>query len=141
MSVNERYVQAQHELINAGFRPERFGFFVKFVRRFLWPFIRPFHFYELQKVLELQSQLETALVKYEDQTQKSCIQLTEALTGEVEKLVKEHVVLRSDMEALKNRYTLLESLGDLVAANHNQLGAQANQIEAISHRLAKLPPR
>jgi FkbM family methyltransferase len=152
MSVNERYVQAQHELINAGFRPERFGFLVKFVRRFLWPFIRPFHFYELRKLIELESELN----KHNSAVlQESYLQLRDKLTGEMEKLVREHVFLHSDMEALKNRYMLLEALDDRVASLdskaetfsgqlaelHKRIDANDNQIETIGHQLEDKPAR
>lgn len=160
MSVNERYVQAQHELINSGFRPERWGFVVKFVRRFLWPFIRPFHFYELQKIIELESRLESrleselesrlesGLERYSALVQERCAQLRQAIAGEMEKLVREQVLFRSDMEALKNRYMSLESLDDRVAALTtkldtlgDQLDTCGSQMEAMSHQLEVRPGR
>lgn len=156
MSVNERYVQAQHELINSGFRPERFGFVVKFVRRFLWPFIRPFHFYELYKVIELEERLrselkadlESGLGRHDALIQERSSHIQQAINSEMEKLVREHVLLRSDMEALKNRYISLESLDDRVAALGNlaeahgeQLKAHSNHLEAIGYQLQDRPGR
>jgi FkbM family methyltransferase len=158
MSVNEKYVQAQHELIHAGFQPGRFGYLVKFVRRFLWPFIRPFHFYELRRIVELDEEwVQRAALAQEQHAQRN-----QAITGEMGKLVREHVLLRSDMEALKNRYMSLESLDDRLSAlagrvdghdgrleAHNdrvdvhdgRLEAYERQTMALRESVAKLPPR
>ena len=38
------------KLIDSAFRPTRFSFIVRKIRRILWPFIRPFHFYTLEEV-------------------------------------------------------------------------------------------
>jgi FkbM family methyltransferase len=137
MSANERYVRAQGELINAGFRPERFGRLVKFVRRFLWPFIRPFHFYELHKIAELESELDKRSALAEEQ----CATVKQAMAWELEKLVKEHVLLRSDMQALKNRYILMESLDDRISALGSTVETQASRLEETSHRLEEISAR
>jgi FkbM family methyltransferase len=156
MSVNERYVQAQHQLIGSGFHPERYGFIVKFVRRFLWPFIRPFHFYELRQILELEARLESELSRQNALAEERFAQIKAVATGEAERLSneleslsKEHVLVRSDVEALKNRYALLESLYDRVkqleglydSVSQLQGGFEANRqhLEAISEELRDKP--
>lgn len=44
------------ELIANGFRPQRHGFVVRMVRRLLWPFVRPFHFYILEEMGRISGQ-------------------------------------------------------------------------------------
>jgi FkbM family methyltransferase len=41
------------QLIAAGSQPKRFSFLVKVIRRLIWPFIRPFHFFHLSKLNEI----------------------------------------------------------------------------------------
>ena len=60
--------QAQAELINAGFRPARHSGPVRLLRRLVWPFIRPFHFYTLDLVtlaLDRATAAEAAVARLE----------------------------------------------------------------------------
>jgi FkbM family methyltransferase len=152
MLASEKYVQAQHELINAGFQPERFGFLVKLLRRLLWPFIRPFHLFELEKIVELEldlkSQLKCELERFDAQARERFAQFEQSVLEKMERIVKEHVVLRTDVEALKNRYLALESLDDRVtavgqqaAAHSGQLAVFADRIETMQQHLQGKPER
>jgi hypothetical protein len=46
------------QLLASGFQAQRFGLVVNFVRRLLWPLIRPFHFYHLNNHIKLMERLE-----------------------------------------------------------------------------------
>jgi FkbM family methyltransferase len=115
MSQQKNLEQEQRELFLAGFHPKRFGLFVKVMRRLIWPFVRPFHFFQMSKITQTAHDL--GLIE-----QKSNV--LEQKTGEIAKLIKEHVLLRSELAALKNRYIALDSLDDRV----NQLSQRHNKL-------------
>lgn len=88
--VSEQQLNKERaELISAGFRPVRHAGIVKLIRRFIWPFIRPFLLNLLDRIIFLQSQVA-----------KDSARLKE----DIARLVFEQSVLRSDVAALKNIY-------------------------------------
>lgn len=80
------------ELIAAGFKPARYAGIVRLIRRFIWPFIRPFSFNLLDRIVFLQSQVA-------DMHKDSA-----GLKEDIARLVFEQSALRSDVAALKNLY-------------------------------------
>lgn len=60
-----RNTPAQDALVAAGFRPSRYSGPVRIIRRFLWPFIRPFHFHTLNRTDALANELAAALLRVE----------------------------------------------------------------------------
>ncbi len=73
--------QLKKEMTAAGFGAAPFAYIVWTIRRLLWPFLRPYHFLQLEKLLETE----------------------ELITQALEKLTLAHVQLRSDVAALANR--------------------------------------
>lgn len=121
MSLQENIEQRkQSELIGAGFQPQRYGFIVKFVRRLIWPIVRPFHFFQLSEISNISYHLGLLEQKTDVLEQKTNVleqkhDVLEQKTNEISKLVKEQVLLRSELAALKNRFLALDSLDDRVA--------------------------
>ncbi len=70
------------QLITAGFQPKRFGFAVKLVRRLIWPFIRPFHFFHLDKMDDFKRHIQQTLFN---------------------PLIKDVLFLRAEVAALKHK--------------------------------------
>jgi FkbM family methyltransferase len=85
------------ELIASGFRPQRFSFLVNKVRRFLWPFIRPYHFFTVDAVSE-------RLARHSDELNR--------LSDNVRDLVTSQSVLRTDVAAAVNRHISIEAEWD-----------------------------
>jgi len=73
--------QLKEEMTAAGFRAAPFAYIVWTIRRMLWPFLRQYHFLQLEKLVETE----------------------EFITQGLEKLTLAHVQLRSDVAALTNR--------------------------------------
>ena len=73
--------QLKEEMTAAGFRAAPFAYIVWTIRRMLWPFLRQYHFLQLEKLVETE----------------------EFITQGLEKLTVAHVQLRSDVAALTNR--------------------------------------
>src|ERR1700729_3288177 len=73
--------QLKEEMTAAGFRATPFAYIVWTIRRMLWPFLRQYHFLQLEKFLETE----------------------EFVTEGLERLTFAYVQLRSDVAALTNR--------------------------------------
>lgn len=104
MSLEQELNQARAELVSAGFQPARHAGVVKLVRRFIWPFIRPFNFHLQDKIVALQGDMANA--KHDISTK---------LREDITRLVSEQVALRSDVAALKNRYSAMTRLSEQIA--------------------------
>jgi FkbM family methyltransferase len=113
MSSEQQLNQVREELISAGFKPARYAVIVKLIRRFVWPVIRPFAFFLLDKILLLQQQI--------DETHKN-------INEDIARLVSERLVLRSDVAASKNLYTNN-------SPSHEQLALLGNDVDVIKSRL------
>lgn len=50
--------QLKKEVTSAGFRPAPFAFLVWNLRRILWPFIRQYHFFQLEQLIQTESRLD-----------------------------------------------------------------------------------
>lgn len=92
MPFEQQLNQERCELVSSGFRPARYTRIVKLIRRIIWPFIRPFAFNLLDRIILLQSQAA--------EISKGSARLKEDFA----RLVSEQLVLRSDVVALKNIY-------------------------------------
>ncbi len=77
--------QLKEEMTAAGFGAAPFAHIVWAIRRILWPFLRPYHFLQLEKLLETEQLI------------------TQLITQDLERLTVAHVQLRSDVAALVNR--------------------------------------
>ncbi|MGA8759792.1 MAG: hypothetical protein WB611_26435, partial [Stellaceae bacterium] len=107
----------KRELITGGFYPRRYGFFVRQVRRILWPFLRPFHFYTLDMAGRLGEGLKTA---------------TELLRQE---LREETDHRRETISCLAGNFAILDS--DVTAAVHRQLVLES-EVTKLSAKLAEI---
>jgi FkbM family methyltransferase len=76
--------QLKEEMTGAGFGAAPLAYIVWTIRRMLWPFLRPYHFLQLEKLLETE----------------------EFITQGLERLTFAHVQLRSDVAALANRQVI-----------------------------------
>lgn len=81
----------------AGMQPARFGAVVRLVRRFLWPFLRPYHRHQLETLNEV---LEGGLDR-----------------AEVSGVARDVAGLRGEVRAVTNRFALLEAQGDAARGN------------------------
>ena len=122
--------QAQAELINAGFRPARHSGPVRLLRRLVWPFIRPFHFYTLDLVtlaLDRATAAEAAVARLEAEMRR-----LSALTMDTAKL-----------HALEARVDRAEARADAAAGDIDRLqnsgsssaSARLDALEAGIHAL------
>lgn len=108
MLFEQQLHQAHCELVSSGFRPTRYAGLVKLIRRFIWPFIRPFAFNLLDRIILLQGQMA--------EMHNDFARLKEGMEENVARAVFEQSVLRSDVAALKNIYVnsqLSEKLSEL----------------------------
>lgn len=94
-----------NELIAAGSQPTRLGFLVRLVRRLIWPFIRPFHLFHLNKMNEIILRLDI-----------------------LDNQLKDHLFLRTELVALKNRFTGEEKLSQHFDATLDTLKNELHQL-------------
>ena len=93
------------DLIAGGFRPQRFEFWVRQVRRVLWPFIRPFHFY----TVEIFGGAINELVKAVVSTRESLQAETDQRRGSLRQAAQSFSILGTDLTAAVHRQLALES--------------------------------
>jgi FkbM family methyltransferase len=96
MPLSEAFQQQRSELIGSGSEPQKFGFLVKLVRRFIWLFVRPFHFYNQDKIFILQQSYDDLNIRLSN------------ITDEYSKSVANYVALRSEIAASINRQLVSE---------------------------------
>jgi FkbM family methyltransferase len=104
--------QLKEEMTAAGFRAAPFAYIVWTIRRILWPFLRQYHFLQLEKLVETE----------------------EFITQGLEKLTVAHVQLRSDVAALTNRQGQMAIDLDNVAALTSRQGQMASELENVAAR-------
>ena len=144
---------AQAALLDSGFRPAQFGRIVRLVRRILWPFMRPFHFYTLQRAeaaaeevgdtrrhLEMllhesrtmaQCALEQCAAVRDDQ--RSILLETQNVIIDMRRLVTMHSVLRSELTALTNRNVWLEDMANGATTDLANMLAQIDTLMNGEH--------
>lgn len=103
MQLKQNVEQEINELITASSKSKRYGVVVTLIRRLIWIFVRPFHIYYSQK--------SDVLAK------KNAM--------EMEILVKEHILLRSELAALKNRYSAANQLQSAIVDFNQKHSAKA----------------
>jgi FkbM family methyltransferase len=147
------------ELIAGGFRPQRFGFLVRNVRRLLWPFIRPFHFYMLdvmgrlfdesqrqaeaylksgiERVVAGQSTVRTELA--------AVVHRHTTIEGEIGRAVDGQSALRTDLAAVLDRLTAIEAESEQSATRLRAISERFNSAErlvgGVADRLGKIDHR
>jgi FkbM family methyltransferase len=94
--------QLKEEMTAAGFRETPFAYIVWTIRRMLWPFLRQYHFLQLEKFVEAE----------------------ELVTEGLHRLTVAHVQLRTDVAALVNRQSQMAIDLDNVAARQDNVAAR-----------------
>ena len=90
------------QLVNSGFRPQKFGIFVKILRKILWPFIRPFHFYQIELLERFTEQNKQTLEQLKTDISLIKMELNQMNLSNCSKIIK------SDLKAVGNRLLILE---------------------------------
>lgn len=118
-------MKADHAgLTAAGFSPARHSLIVKLTRRLLWPFVRPFLFFLLEKITANSERLDANSVELEaiDRQLKRIAKENEAAnplidkrlhtveqrTQETAKFVRQIIFMQSEVNAVVNRFGMLE---------------------------------
>src|SRR5438128_971980 len=91
--------QLRKDVSEAGFRPAPFAKLVWFVRRILWPFIRQYHFYQLEKLLQLAAELRDVVTAQAE--------LQESLHGMSSEVVTARAEVQAEMGKLTVTHTEL----------------------------------
>lgn len=140
------------ELIANGFRPQRYGVAVRIVRRLLWPFVRPFHFYALEEMGRISDQhrllddsrchaeadLRAANERISSNVSALSDRLAEvvdrqdAIMAAVERMVSSQSLLRTEVAAAVHRHTVIESE---VAELTSNLSVSAKRLQQIDDRV------
>jgi FkbM family methyltransferase len=94
--------QLKEEMTAAGFRATPFAHIVWTIRRMLWPFLRQYHFLQLEKFVEAE----------------------EIVTEGLHRLTVAHVQLRTDVAALANRQSQMATDLENVAAREENSAAR-----------------
>jgi hypothetical protein len=61
--MNSNEAHTKKEVTEAGFRPTPFPFLVWNIRRPIWPFIRQYHFFQVEKLAEIQADFDETLAQ------------------------------------------------------------------------------
>lgn len=93
-------------LINAGFRPRRHSRLVSLSRRLLWPIIRPFHFYVLERLLALENGARR------EAPAMAAVPIGPGTIADLQSLIFSHAALRAEVVALTNRQVWVEQTLD-----------------------------
>lgn len=133
------------DLIAGGFAPKRYGSYVRMVRRLLWPFIRPFHFYTLEVMGEQQELWESgsrALISHMAEMEKGferALLHSSNLKSEFHRqfatLISEQSRVRSDMAALINRQLSTEDEHASLTARIDDHGTKFSRVTEQVARL------
>jgi FkbM family methyltransferase len=97
-----RIAASEAELVSAGFQPSRLGRIVYWVRRLLWPFVRPFHLHTLHRLVDAGDRLdrlEAALAALRAET---------ARDADLRPVAAAQAVLRAELTSLVNRHVGVE---------------------------------
>lgn len=113
----------KRELITGGFHPRRFGFFVRQLRRILWPFLRPYHFYTLDTVGRLGEGLRAATELLRQELREE----TEQRRETIKRVAGNFAILESDLTAAVHRQLALESEFTKLAAKLSQMSTERDQ--------------
>jgi hypothetical protein len=133
--MNSDAAHLKKEVTEAGFRPTPFPFLVWNIRRLIWPFIRQYHFFHAEKLVETQGRLDEALAQLsrltdEFETFKS------AQNEQASRFNFAHLELRSDIAAVINRHGRLTEQLEGVKADHAVLREEQVRLqEALAANL------
>ena len=128
--MNSDAAHLKKEVTEAGFRPTPFPFLVWNIRRLVWPFIRQYHFFQLEKLAETQVRLDETLAQlarltHEFETFKS------AQNEQASRFNFAHLELRSDLAAVINRHGRLTEQLDSVKADHAILRRELTRLQDV----------
>lgn len=123
---------AQSNLINEALQSTPYRFPMIFLRKFLWLFIKPFHFNHLTEINILHNKLTTTANCIENSMAElisSCSMIKNemaALSSRIEQQENhlnnlQNSLFKSDLIALTNRLTFLQSANDIVQQRCDQL--------------------
>lgn len=138
----------KNELYRSGFIPQRHGLIVKLIRRIVWPFIRPFFFHQSEKMTEMLAIMDS-MVLQNSRLEQNINALTqqnlhlEQRSADFIDIVKGHVLMRSDIAALKNRFIVLDLLDDSVSVLRSTINSlpTRNEFQLLKSDLESLKNR
>ncbi len=120
------------ELIAGGFRPQRFGFPVRMVRKLLWPFVRPFHFYTLEEVGRSFREIDRSLDEVARTNERTERHVNEVEARSTEALQSAEASMRDGLGRLADTQSLLRT--ELAAAINRHLGVES-EVATLAERL------
>ena len=130
--------QSQADLIDAGFRPARHAGFVRLLRRLVWPFVRPFHFYTLYQVtaaVDRTAAADAAIARLEAEMRRLSSLTVDAATLHAVEARMDRVEARTDSAA--------ENIDRLQNSRSASESTRLDAVEAGIHALrdARRPAR
>jgi hypothetical protein len=117
--------EAHVALINAGFRPRRHSTLVQLSRRLLWPIIRPFHFYVLERLLLLEAR------QHREPASTTVVPIEPGTTADLQSLIFSHAALRAEVVALTNRQVWAEQTLDAMQQRPVETGPMASAFSVV----------
>jgi FkbM family methyltransferase len=137
MNSNEAHLKK--EVTEAGFRPTIFPFVVWNIRRLIWPFIRQYHFFQVEKLAETQGRLDETLAqlaRLTDEFGRFKLAQDKRLTDELGKLkAAQNEILTDELGKLKavQDERLTDELGRLKAAQNEILTDELGKLKAVQN--------
>jgi FkbM family methyltransferase len=152
----------QSSLREAGFQPQRHAAGVTLVRRFLWPFIRPFCFHLLASIRALETRLTARLDHHQQELdaragashgdleaqiaalrgELAALAGRAIHAGDLHTLVVRHAAQRAELVAITNRAIWVENAVEQAAARLDDMNRQVAQLGerhgSVEHRLERL---
>ncbi len=97
-----------NELLAYGLQPQRFPLLVKLVRKILWRFIRPFHFYQIQEISKMSRGQERQIREIKQIAQEQDEKIKNFFESAVSVKYDLNFTLRAEYTPLINRIAYLE---------------------------------
>ena len=147
--MNRDLKELQKGVTEAGFRPAPFGFLLWNLRRILWPFIRQYHFFQLEQLVQMRVEVTSQMraeiasltrqqAEVVSQTRTEIASLTRQqseLIEELSKLTIAHAQVGTDVAALANRQG--RDISDIDTLRNDFVGIDVRHQESTD-ALAKL---
>jgi hypothetical protein len=106
------------EILVYSLQPRRFRVLVKLIRKLLWRFIRPFHFYQIQEIYQLHERQIQALKKMSCEQENKINNFFVTVSSAKSELNSN---IRSEYIPLMNRIASLENENDLLIAKIDEI--------------------
>ena len=118
-----------NELLAYSLQPQRFSLLVKLIRKLLWRFIRPFHFFQMQEISKISRFQERQMQEIKQMVQKHDEKIKNFFASVATAKYDLNFTLRSEYTPLINRIAYLESENEVLKASLEEI---KNSIKIVS---------